>query len=172
MSKKRDVNHWRALENSGEYLGHWSILNLGVEEIEVTITDCYYEVVELLDMRTKRMKKERKGFLVFKEFEKHMMLNVVNPQQIAANTGTPKPADWIGETITIFATIAERNGKDCIRVKPQAPKPIDFDSVKAEFLKATTKKGLRKMLNDQPNRAKTKDLINYAKDLAKQLPED
>jgi hypothetical protein len=169
MSKKRDVNHWRALENSGEYLGHWSILNLGVEEIEVTITDCYYEVVELLDMRTKRMKKERKGFLVFKEFEKHMMLNVVNPQQIAANTGTPKPADWIGETITIFATIAERNGKDCIRVKPQAPKPIDFDAVKAEFLTMGSKADLKEHYNSLPNRAKTKDIVAYITELSKEL---
>ena len=166
----KDMKHWKALTpENNEYLGHWSILNLGVEEIEVTIESVDSKVVELLNPRTKRPEKTRKMFIKFKEFDLPMMQNVVNPTQIEANLGTGDHNLWIGEQITIFATIAERNGKKCIRVRPQAPKPIDFDSIKADLLKVDNKQGLKDAFKALPKRAQTKDLINYITDLAKQL---
>ena len=162
--------HWRALTpENNDWLGHWSILNLGVEEIEVTIETAEKQMCEFFCAKKKKKVNELKFLIKFKEFDLPMMQNVINPQQIEDNLGTHNHNLWIGETITIYATVDSRNKKPCIRVKPQKPKAIDFDSVKAEFLTMGTKADLRKHYDSLPNRAKTKDIIAYITELSKEL---
>ena len=129
------LKHWRALQDDQPYLGHWSILALGVEEMEVTITKVYTKVVELQNFQTRRIEKMNKLFIDLEEFNKPWLMNKVNPSTIEFVLGTHDPSQWVGEKITIFATTDTMGKKqvDCIRVKKQKPKPIDLETPKAEL---------------------------------------
>ena len=135
MSKK-DLKHWRALQDDQPYLGHWSILALGVDEIEVTIESVYTKVVKLQNFQTRRMEDMNKLFIKLKEFDRPWIMNKVNPDAIEFVLGTHDPAQWVGKNITIFATTDKfgKETKPCIRVKKIKPKPIDLEPYKAQLM--------------------------------------
>lgn len=72
-------------------------------------------------------KKERKPLIWFvgadgELTKKGWIVNKTNGATIAGMYG-PKPADWIGKRVTLFATTCSVGGRtvECIRVRPKIP---------------------------------------------------
>ena len=141
---KEEIGHWRGLEDDSPFLGHFSILELNVKEVEVTIEEVGHKVFELMNFKTRKIEKQRKGYIKFKEFKKLMLLHKKNPASIESMYGY-KPAAWIGEKIVIYATKDRGTGGkevDCIRIREEKPKPVDTEGIKARCSASKDKKEL------------------------------
>lgn len=104
--------HWRTLLNT-KYLNGDEIAKDGSV---VTITG--YEKEEIFSQKSRE--KEEHVTLVFKQFDKPMILTNRKAKQIAKVTGSAMVEDWIGKTITIFPVQEKHFGEwfPVINVKP------------------------------------------------------
>lgn len=91
-------------------------------------------------------RKSKKPFLSLAGFDKKLAINKTNGKTIASIYGADADA-WAGKWITLYATTTQFGGevKDCIRIRPVAPRRgetkrglFDLDAAIAAFESATT----------------------------------
>ena len=98
-----------------EYLANW--------DLDGDVTVEIHKVVGG-EVRTPDGSTERKPFLYFKGAKKAMVVNKTNGKIIAGMYGNDS-TDWIGKSITLYATTCSGKGGDtvdCIRIRPGVPK--------------------------------------------------
>lgn len=87
--------HWKTLKNPN-FIGAYTLIEMGVQELEVTIQS----------FRRERVPNERgelvEASLLYIEGRKPLWLNTVNQQTISRVLGTPFVQDWVGKKITLF----------------------------------------------------------------------
>lgn len=74
-----------------------------------------------VDLETMRDNSE-KLLVSFEEWEKGLLLNVTNANNIAAFCG-PETDDWIGKQIVLFPTWVDFQGRSVEAIRVRAPKP-------------------------------------------------
>ena len=82
------------------------------------------KAVEVAELRLASGGTQRKPILHFEETAKKLVLNKTNSGTIAELLGT-EARKWVGRRITLYPTRCDAFGKetDCIRVRPEPPKP-------------------------------------------------
>ena len=92
---------------------HLDAADLGGKDVVVTIKNVAFTVVGEA--------KERKGALVFNEFERPMVINRTNIKRLIELHGSETDA-WIGKQITLYPSEASFQGNTvpCIRVRGKA----------------------------------------------------
>lgn len=112
---KAHSGHWKALTDN-RYIGAWDL------EKDVTVTIERVEQGELEDGRSG--KKTKKPLVYFKGAKRPLVLNATNAKTIVSITGSAKCCDWVGQPITLYASTTQVGGesKDCVRIRPTAPK--------------------------------------------------
>lgn len=87
--------HWRSLQNPN-YTGHYTLLEMGVNELEVLITRVTKEPV--LDANGQ----SKMATLLYMEGLKPLWLNTTNQKTIERVLGTPFVQEWVGKKITLY----------------------------------------------------------------------
>ena len=89
---------------------HLAAEDLGGKDVEVTIKTVAFTTVG--------EKQERKGALVFDEFDRPMVINRTNIKRLIAHLGNDTDA-WAGKKITLYPSEADFKGEvvPCIRVR-------------------------------------------------------
>lgn len=105
--------HWRLVINP-DYIGAY-MMKQG-EEMNITI-----DRVSKALVAGETGKKECK--VAYLRGQKPFILNNTNSKMIAKLLGSPYVEDWVGKTITVFATTTKVGGEsvECLRVKPVLP---------------------------------------------------
>lgn len=110
------MSHWRSMFDA-KYIGAWD-LQVGKDS-----------VVEIEAVAAEKLKNatgpaETKPVLTLKGIDRGFVLNKTNARTIASLYGNDT-AKWIGKKIAIYATTTQVGPelKECIRVRPQEPKP-------------------------------------------------
>lgn len=91
---------------------HLDAADLGGKDCVVTIKEVgFTEVGEA---------KEKKGFVLYQEFARPMVLNRTNVKRLIAHHGGDTSA-WVGKQVTLYPSETDFAGKvvPCIRVRPK-----------------------------------------------------
>ena len=122
-----EVPHWRAMTDS-KYLAAYDLVDASGKPCDVTLQ---IQRVEGGIVEGEGGMKSRKPILHFAPYKgrkpvKPMVCNATNSKTIASIVGSPAPARWHEQWVTLYATTTKdkRTGEDvpCIRVRPFAPK--------------------------------------------------
>ena len=92
-----------------------------------------------VDLETMR-DNTQKLLVSFKEWEKGLLLNVTNANNIAAFCG-PETDDWIGKQIVLFTAWVDFQGKSVEAIRVRAPKPQKAMTAQAAQAPAGPPKG-------------------------------
>jgi hypothetical protein len=157
--------HWKELFGY-KYLGAYSILGDGKEDLTVTIKRIYTATETVKNGQT-----EEFVMADFEEVDKPMIMNKTNCKTIAS-LYTHNPNNWIGKPITLYATRTKfgREEVDALRVrnfKPQV-KNLDVSKEKEQLLKASSKSELKQLYKSFSAQAQ-KELKQFVIELSKEL---
>lgn len=85
------------------------------------VTACI-KIVVMEGMKNRNNKTESKPVVIFERATKGMVLNKTNAMTIASLYG-PETDNWVGKSVTLYATEVEAFGKQtkAIRIRPKAP---------------------------------------------------
>lgn len=88
------------------------------------LADCDDLTVTISGVEIKDFDDGRKAVLSFEETDKRLTLNKGNAAMVKEVCGSPNTDSWIGNTITIYGTLVEYQGKQVngIRIRPPARK--------------------------------------------------
>lgn len=89
------LTHWKSLQNPN-FIGAYTLMEMGVQELEVTIQMFRKERVQ-----NGKGEQVEASILYLKE-QKPLWLNTINQQTISRVLGTPFVENWIGKTITLY----------------------------------------------------------------------
>jgi hypothetical protein len=109
--------HWKSMMDPKEYLECHELR--GADRI------VQIERIEGGEVTGKDGKKSKKPKCFFKGIPRPFLLNRTNCKTLTSLTGSPDMDKWIGKWITLYPTTTSLAGEqvDCIRVRPQSPKP-------------------------------------------------
>ena len=108
------LTHWKKLINP-DYLGAYSLDGLG--ELNVTIDKVVREMV------TGTGGKKEECTVAYLKNQKPFIINRTNGKTITKALKTPYVEEWVGKSITLYATTTKVAGEEveCLRVRPVAP---------------------------------------------------
>lgn len=159
------TQHWKELFGY-KYLGAYSILGKGLEDLTVTIKRIYNKTETV-----KNGQKEEFVLAEFNEVSKPMILNKTNCKTISV-LYTHDPNKWIGKSIILYATKTKfgRDEVDALRIRGFKPeiKNLDVKKEKNRLLKATSKAELKQIYKSFSAQAQ-KELKNFVIELSKEL---
>lgn len=112
------LTHWKKLINP-DYLGAYSLD--GLPELNVTIEKVVREIV------TGTGGKKEECTVAYLQNNKPFIINRTNGKTITKVLKSPYVEEWVGKSITLYATTTKVAGEDveCLRVRPIAPKETD-----------------------------------------------
>ena len=108
------LTHWKKLINP-DYLGAYSLD--GLAELNVTIENVVREMV------TGTGGKKEECTVAYLKDQKPFIINRTNGKTITKALKTPYVEEWVGKSITLYATTTKVAGEEveCLRVRPVAP---------------------------------------------------
>ena len=112
------LTHWKKLINP-DYLGAYSLD--GLAELNVTIENVVREMV------TGTGGKKEECTVAYLKNQKPFIINRTNGKTITKALKTPYVEEWVGKSITLYATTTKVAGEEveCLRVRPVAPVEVD-----------------------------------------------
>lgn len=87
--------HWKTLQNP-RFIGSYTLIEMGVKELEVTITSVAREMVK------NGSGDEEEATICYLDGQKELWLNITNQKTISRVLKSPLVNDWIGKTITLY----------------------------------------------------------------------
>ena len=108
------LTHWKKLINP-DYLGAYSLD--GLPELNVTIEKVVREIV------TGTGGKKEECTVAYLQNNKPFIINRTNGKTITKVLKSPYVEEWVGKSITLYATTTKVAGEEveCLRVRPVAP---------------------------------------------------
>ena len=96
-------------------------------DLSLTISD-----IEVVEFKKQDGSLDRKPALVFSNSDQKLTLNKTNTSMLAKILGGTETDDWVGKTITLYASVTDFQGNavDCIRIRPElstTPTPAGSD---------------------------------------------
>lgn len=103
QKKDQKKTHWKTLKNPN-FIGAYTLIEMGVQELEVTIQA----------FKRERVPNEKgdlvEASLLYLKDHKPLWLNTTNQQTISRVLGTPFVQDWVGHKITLFVDKVKIDG--------------------------------------------------------------
>lgn len=101
--KSEQKKHWKTFKNPN-FIGAYTLIEMGVQELEVTIQAFKRERVP-----NEKGELVEASLLYLKDY-KPLWLNTTNQQTISRVLGTPFVQDWVGKKITLFVDRVKIDG--------------------------------------------------------------